>query len=162
MSWYLSMSCYIELRTHSWTTLKGSCCRSFPTMQQARKVVTPVTAASSFNTSDRQGEKWKKANCSTILKRITNYKSENSESDWRIDSFPWGSLVGLMSSCRRDMSHTLESKQLPEFWCGVYRSCKRHQHLNLTWREFSGRWDLAADAPFSCTNLKAQFWLDIQ
>ena len=110
----------------------------------------PRPAASVFNTVNRQGETRKTAICSTLLRRITSYKSVNSASIEGSFLSQKGSLMGLMSSCRLDMSHTLELKQLFEFCCGMHRSWHRPQKQNLTRREFIGRRELAPDAQYSC------------
>ena len=54
---------------------------------QIRKWWLPGPAASCSTPSTDRWE-MKKGQQFTLLRRITNYKSVNSESDWRIDSFP--------------------------------------------------------------------------
>ena len=110
----------------------------------------PRPAASVFNTIDRQGETRKTASCSTLLKRITSYKSVNSESDEdsilsrRVPS--WGSCHLVDSTWVTHLNWNNFSNFVVE--------CIGHDNdpktKNLTRREFSGRRELAADAQHSC------------
>ena len=99
-----------------------------------------------FNTRP-MGETRKKANCSTLLKRITNYKTVNSESVVEVVSsaaaFPRGAHVILST---QHEEHTC-SNWLSELGRGVYCRAKNTEHS--TWEDRSA---------VELRKLAAEFW----
>ena len=119
-----------------------------PTMQQSKNGEASHSGQLFQPTID--GETWKKGQLFTLLKRITSYKSVNSESigvsvlSQRVPS--WGSCHLVDSTW---VTH-LNWNNFSNFCCGMHRSWQRPKTKNLTRREFSGRRELATDAQHSC------------
>ena len=102
-----SCSCCKLLDSFSSKVGKNGGCPSCQTMPNEIKRWVPKTAG---NCSTNRPSKWnlKKVRLFTLLRRIANYKSVNSESDWRIKIGTWKGIPrrahAIMSS--KHESHT--------------------------------------------------------
>ena len=113
------------------------------------KMVKPNTAA---NCSTLRPSKWnmKKGQRFTLLRRITNYKSVNSES---VEDSILSQRVPSWGSC-----HLVDSTWVTHLnwnnFSNFVVECIGRDHdpktKNLTRREFSGRRDSLTDAQYSC------------
>ena len=138
----------VKCRTLTWATYKRPVVDAAVQLNADQKKWVPGTAGS-CSTIDRSAVKPEKGQRFTLLKRITNYKSVNSES---VGGSVLSHRVPSRGSC-----HLVDSTWVTHLnWNNfansdeLHRSRKRHQTKNLTHREFSGRWELAADAQYSC------------
>ena len=86
--------------------------------------------------TDRQVKAWKKADCFTLLRRITRLKTVNSEIKSK-DQISYLERYSPKGSCHHDessMSHTLAQNCHCEFCCGVHLTWKKHSRY--TWQEW--------------------------
>ena len=114
------------------------------------KMVKPVTTASCFNHRPIICETGKKGQQFTLLRRITNYKSVNSES---IEGSILSQRVPSWGSCHLVDSTWVTHLNWNNFSNFVVECIGRDidpKNKNLTRREFIGRRELATDAQYSC------------
>ena len=145
------MTCCVELRTLSWTTLKRKCCRSFQSTSPCRsKMVSAQSSGQCVQPTTDQRWNLKKGQQFTLLKRITSYKSVNSES---IEGSILSHRVPSWGSCHLVDSTWVTHLNWNNFSNFVVECIGRDndpKKQNLTRREFSGRRDSSTDAQYSC------------
>ena len=131
MSWYLK--CVIRnalslLKYRPSITEKGG----FPSVQ---KTVRPSTAASCLTRTTDMARQWKKADCFTLLKRITRLKHVNSEirSEDRSSYLARYSPKGSCHLDKSSMSHTLAQNCHCEFCCEMHLTCKNTNNQMTRW-----------------------------